>query len=151
MQSNFPINCWDNDEDEINVIKYASYQNSLAAACTARAIHYLKLEAQQSNNVQAKGQRPAKYNKETAMLQYVNSSGETVAVGPTQSSWYLLYVYMPCLSNKFLAKFRRCFRIPYGSFLELAEDARVEGCFPKWMTTSHPGRSKTLECQPTSK
>ena len=63
----------------------------------------------------------------------------TVALPPEQSSWYRLYVINKCLlsNDKCRFEFRRRFRLPYESYLELVEQCKEHGmhegdCFYTW-------------------
>ena len=51
----------------------------------------------------------------------------------TESLWYHMYISCPQTGNQsFEDKFRKQFRLPYQSFLELAEDVRSNTWFHRW-------------------
>ena len=67
--------------------------------------------------------------------------GTLEAIPPTESLWYLLYVDCPQTGDKrFADKFRRRFRLPYQSYLELVEDARAKNWFPRWSGRDAAGK-----------
>ena len=65
---------------------------------------------------------------------YDDESGTYLPLSPKQSCWYRLYVSRDPqnITNRFLAKFRRRFRVPYQQYLNLLDDARREVWFPVW-------------------
>jgi len=64
-------------------------------------------------------------------MRYDAETGQYVPMRPEDSVWYTLYVQNYPQSPKQLAKFRRRFRMPYQKYLELLEDAKNGGWFPR--------------------
>ncbi len=74
----------------------------------------------------------------------------TVALPPNQSSWYQLYVTNKCLltNDKSRFEFRRRFRLPFESYLELVERCKEHGkyegdCFYRWCGVDKTNRKKS--------
>ena len=69
--------------------------------------------------------------------------GTLEQIPPTESMWYQLYVSCPQTGDKrFETKFRRRFRVPYQSFLELVEDAYANDWFPRWTRRRREGKKQ---------
>jgi Plant transposon protein len=134
--------CWDYDKNEINLIKFTVYQHGLMSLSMQRAMDHLNHETQQSSNRRMKFKRKP-YKKKATLIQYGNSIGVTVYIGPMSSSWYLQYIYMPVLSKSFYKQFRLRFRLPYSCFLELVDFARRECLFLQWQSKDGSGKASS--------
>ena len=55
--------------------------------------------------------------------------GSLREVKPQDTLWYLLYVRQPPRNHRLAALYRRRFRLPYGSFLQLLDDLRNHPSF----------------------
>jgi hypothetical protein len=75
-----------------------------------------------------------------AVLQFVHEDGSLVDVTAKDSTWYRCYVssgpHVDCTT--FQKKFRLCFLLPYGSYLELIQLARHNNWFPRWNPIDDP-------------
>jgi hypothetical protein len=66
-------------------------------------------------------------------MKYRNDNGDLVEYTSTKSNWYVRYVSSPNLENpSFHDKFRRRFRMPYRTFLELLELLKEDPKFARW-------------------
>jgi len=75
--------------------------------------------------------------KKIPILARMTEDGDLQGILPMQSTWYILYVSNPNLEcRRFQHKFRRRFRMPYSSFIQLVCDARSGNWFPSWMGSS---------------
>ncbi len=80
---------------------------------------------------------PKKRRKKLPILARMTEDGDLQEILPTQSTWYILYVSNPNIECKlFQKKFRRRFRMPHSSFVQLVVDARSGNWFPTWMRSS---------------
>jgi hypothetical protein len=70
---------------------------------------------------------PRRSRKRKAVLLYYDDNNNLKKVQPPESSWYLLYVSNPTLSDRFRMKFRRRFWILYEPYLELVKDTYNDG------------------------
>ena len=85
-----------------------------------------------------------KRRKKRFILARRTEDGELEAISPTESTWYLQYIITPQLEDSaFLKKFRRRFRLPYSSFLQLVEDAKEGNWFPRWMGKDAAGKKSS--------
>ena len=66
-------------------------------------------------------------------------NGALREIRPEDTLWYLLYVNEPPLNDRLLRQFRRRFRIPYTTFLNLSEDIKKDPCFAQWSRTDAVG------------
>ena len=74
---------------------------------------------------------PKKRAPRIPILARRNENGDLQVIPPTQSMWYVLYVSAPNIPCKrFQCKFRRRFRMPYQSFVELVAYAQAGNWFP---------------------
>lgn len=76
---------------------------------------------------------------------YFDDAGNTIFLEPEQTVWYLMYVKGPPLDdNKFLAKFRRRFRLPYSEFLVLLDKVKSAAIyFKRWMSKDAAGKKSS--------
>jgi hypothetical protein len=74
-----------------------------------------------------------KWNRKTPILHSgIKKSRQTYErEDPKESSWYRLYITRPVISKKALKIFRRAFRLPHKSFVNLVLTARQKHWFPK--------------------
>lgn len=71
---------------------------------------------------------------EKGVIHYTDEEGVRRVLPPTMSLWYNLYIEHPSLDQpRFHKKFRRRFRMPYNSFLELLEIAKTSPLFGRWL------------------
>jgi hypothetical protein len=61
--------------------------------------------------------------RKKSVMEYLDNNGERQPLLPTDTPWYKCYVQGLIRSSHFEALFRRCFRLPYDSFLTLVQDA----------------------------
>ena len=84
-------------------------------------------------------------SKKRPILARRTETGEPEEIPPTQSMWYILYVggaaNVEC--KRFQNKFRRRFRMPYATFLELVSDAKAGNWFPSWMGCNCAGKQSS--------
>ena len=84
-------------------------------------------------------------SKKRPILARRTETGELEEIPPTQSMWYILYVggaaNVEC--KRFQNKFRRRFRMPYATFLELVSDAKAGNWFPSWMGCNCAGKQSS--------
>ncbi|KAL3758310.1 hypothetical protein ACHAWU_004275 [Discostella pseudostelligera] len=79
--------------------------------------------------------------KKRPILARRTETGELEEILPTQSLWYLLYVEAPNVDcMRFQHKFRRRFRMPHASFVNLVADAKAGNWFPTWMGCNCAGK-----------
>ena len=69
--------------------------------------------------------------------------GSLREVKPQDTLWYLLYVRQPPRNHSLDALFRRQFRLPYGSFLQLLNDLRNHPSFREYNSCDCTGRKST--------
>ena len=69
--------------------------------------------------------------------------GSLREVKPQDTLWYLLYVRQPPRNRRLAAMFRRRFRLPYGSFLQLLNDLRNHPSFREYNSCDCTGRKST--------
>jgi hypothetical protein len=87
--------------------------------------------------------------KKTRRQKYVmarrNEEDDTLErIPPTESFWYTYYVKNPLLDDdRFIAKFRNRFRLPYDNFKELVNDCRDSELFGRWVSRDAAGREST--------
>jgi len=82
--------------------------------------------------------------KKRPILARRTENGELEEILPTQSLWYILYVESANVTcNRFQNKFRRRFRMPHSSFLELVADAKANNWFPTWMGSNCAGKKSS--------
>lgn len=85
-----------------------------------------------------------KRGKKRPILARRTETGELEEILPTQSMWYIIYVDAANVECKrFQYKFRRCFRMPYATFLELIADAKAGNWFPSWMGCNCAGKQSS--------
>ena len=85
-----------------------------------------------------------KRSKKRPILARRTETGELEEIPPTQSMWYILYVSAANVECKrFQHKFRRRFRMPYATFLELVMDAKAGNWFPSWMGCNCAGKKSS--------
>jgi hypothetical protein len=65
--------------------------------------------------------------------------GSLREIRPEDTLWYLLYVKNPSLNNSLLQQFRRRFRIPYETFLNLSTDIKNDKGFDQWSRSDAVG------------
>ena len=69
--------------------------------------------------------------------------GSLCEVKPQDTLWYLLYVRQPSRNKHLAALFRRQFRLPYGSFLQLLDDLRNHLSFREYTSWDCTGEKST--------
>jgi len=75
---------------------------------------------------------------------YFDSNGEICYLTPKKTSWCFLHVKHPPLGDqKFEAKFRRRFRMPYGEFTKLLAKVKSDGSFRRWMSKDAVGKESS--------
>ena len=67
--------------------------------------------------------------------------GSLRQIRPTDTLWYLLYVATPPSSKRLEKQFRQRFRLPYGSFVNLASDISENVLFNRWTRKDAAGSS----------
>jgi len=76
---------------------------------------------------------PKKRRGERGALFYADADGVRIVLPPTESSWYNLHIDDPSLDlPRFHLKFRKRFRMPHASFLELVETGNNNDRFARW-------------------
>jgi hypothetical protein len=74
---------------------------------------------------------------------YVDETGVRRVLPPTMSVWYSMYVQNADIENNgFKKKFRRRFRMPYPSFIELVNMAKASVLFQRWRDDNHDATGK---------
>ena len=89
-------------------------------------------------------QEERKKRQKRIILAKRTEDGEMEEIPPTESLWYHAYITCPHLDDsRFHQKFRRRFRLPYSSFLDLVEDAREGNWFPRWTGKDATGKESS--------
>ena len=68
-----------------------------------------------------------------------DDEGSLREIRPEDTLWYLLYVKNPPLNDRLLRQFRRRFRIPYETFLNLSTDIKKDKGFDQWSRSDAVG------------
>jgi len=91
-------------------------------------------DADDADDCGDRGPRTRKRRKgERGALFYTDVDGVRRVLPPTQSLWHNLHVDRPCLDlPQFHVKFRKRFRMPHTSFLELVGKANNNDLFKRW-------------------
>lgn len=89
-------------------------------------------------------QHERKKRQRRIILARRGEDGELEAIPPKESMWYQLYISCPQVQDvRFQKKFRRRFRMPYDSYLQLVEDAREYDWFPRWTGKDCTGKESS--------
>ena len=121
-------------DGEFDVEAYTKYKHDQLCAeieATQQVLHNNRhnMAISESESVHA----PPKKRMKRIILSRRTEDGELVAIPPTESLWYNLYISCPQTNDKrFLQKFRHRFRLPYHKFVSILEEATNENWFPKW-------------------
>jgi len=116
------------EEDDM----FAIHQANLAAAIRE---YILESDSSSSDNEDyAVGKsKNRKKRGSKAVLWYTDEFGVRRVLPPTKSSGYQQYIQHPNLDNNtFHKRFRRRFRMPYASYLELVEIVKESQLFDRW-------------------
>ena len=74
---------------------------------------------------------------------YVDETGVRRVLPPRMSSWYSMYIENADIENNgFKKKFRRRFRMPYPSFVELVNLTKASVLFQRWSDNNHDAAGK---------
>ena len=88
-------------------------------------------------------QREKKRRSPKGVAFYVDETGVRRVLPPRMSNWYGLYIENANIGNQcFEKKFRRRFRMPYTSFLELVELTKGSCLFSRWRDDNHDAVGK---------
>ena len=92
---------------------------------------------------QQRQELPKKRRRGKGVAYYVDEAGVRQVLPPTMSSWYCQYLENPQIGNQwFETRFRRRFRLPYTSFVELVELVNSSDFFKRWSQTGHDAIGK---------
>lgn len=88
------------------------------------------------NNCATIGPKKKQKREQKGVIWFINDAGDREVMPPTMSLWYNIYVNKESAdisSPRFKKKFRRRFRLPYNSYLELVDMAiSSESHFRRW-------------------
>jgi hypothetical protein len=74
-----------------------------------------------------------KTRREKCVMARRTEDGEKERIRPTESFWYCYYVDLPQLDDdRYLAKFRDRFRLPYNEYKQLVQDCKDSELFVRW-------------------
>ena len=111
-------------------------------------VDYLYEEDTLDNHTQEEPQQqrqelPKKRRRRKGVAYYVDEAGVRQVLPTTMSSWYCQYLENPQIGNQwFETRFRRRFRLPYTSFVELVELVNSSDFFKRWSQTGHDAIGK---------
>jgi hypothetical protein len=118
-----------NKDGTVNFEQFRQYMQSVNEETVMYRQRMLSSEEEEASSAKPMN---AVRRKRKAVLEYYDDDNLLQTVKPHESTWWYLYCRNPTVSERFLIKFRRRFRLPYEQYLELVEDSCSKHWFPQW-------------------